>query len=238
MATRILPECDVVDILTADAHMLVHAAGFALSANRGPYTLDTTGALVAGCLPREELGLPPGVPGDIDILAIPFRDDRMLYRRAAVIEVKVVRPTVRNLARNSNSLGRRQVLGLLADGFPYVGLLHVCMPEPCPDSWRQEFPEYDLATWTPKGTIALDPLPSYSIARQRGRLRAHGLPRCVGMHCLALGPPGADYSMASTDLRDRRRCKRNPLVSGKLISRLRRHLDQHASRYRRIAWFE
>jgi len=206
-------------------------------AKRGPREYDTDGAFVARCVQREALGLRAGVPGDIDILAIPYQGSKLLFRRTAALEVKIVRPTVRNLARNSNSLGLRQVNGLLRDGFPYVGLLHVCMPEGCPDAWLQSYPLYDLASWTHKRDILVDPLPLLSVHRQHGRLKALGLPRHVGFKTLALVESGASYSMASSLKPTRRTCIRNPDLSSELLNAIRRHQAANPSDYRQIGWW-
>lgn len=73
-------------------------------------------------------------PGDFDILIIPFSDDKIFYDRTCVFEVKIVRPRRNNPKRNANSMGEEQVYGLINDGFPLVGLIHICMTEPLTDN--------------------------------------------------------------------------------------------------------
>src|SRR5688572_19878829 len=80
---------------------------------------------------RSEMGFSDdSKPGDFDVIIIPFSEDKILFERTAAFEVKVIRPTKANPRRNANSFGTEQTLGLVNDGFPLVGLLHICMTEP------------------------------------------------------------------------------------------------------------
>ncbi|MDP9959164.1 hypothetical protein [Chryseobacterium lathyri] len=87
---------------------------------------DYRGFYVTKTILRNEFKL-EGVrkPGDIDVLIIPFSKDKIHFEKTSVYEIKIVRPTRKNPGRNANSLGVTQALGLVEDGFPLVGLIHV-----------------------------------------------------------------------------------------------------------------
>lgn len=81
-------------------------------------------------LDRKEVGLDPqGKPGDIDVLIVPkFKGDRFV-ERAMAIEVKKLFASREKPQRSPNAYGTSQVKGLFADGFPFVGLLHMVLVE-------------------------------------------------------------------------------------------------------------
>ncbi len=47
---------------------------------------------------------------------------------------------MRKPSKNVNTNGVKQVYGLLRDGFPYVGLLHIVIPEPFPKYFHRKLP--------------------------------------------------------------------------------------------------
>ena len=90
---------------------------------------------------EKKLGLDAdGKPGDIDYLVLPLDNSKPLVDRTIAIEAKIVRPTIENPERNANSFGREQIFGLLKDGFPFVGLLHIVVPEPLSKDLHWQIP--------------------------------------------------------------------------------------------------
>jgi len=86
------------------------------------------GVMFAARIERDHLKLGHGrKPGDVDALLIPIERDRPLFNESIAIEVKVVRPTRSKPGRCPNSSGVEQASGLIADGFPRVGLLHLVL---------------------------------------------------------------------------------------------------------------
>lgn len=86
---------------------------------------------------RQDLGLKSGdKPGDFDIILIPYSLDKIYFDRTCAIEVKIVRPRRNNSTKAPDSYGTKQIRGLIKDGFPLVGLLHICTPEPLLDEER------------------------------------------------------------------------------------------------------
>lgn len=132
---------------------------------------------------RNDIGLEPNQkPGDIDILIIPAFKDKVFFEFSAVFEVKVVRPTNKNYRKNSNSLGTTQTLGLVLDGFPLVGLIHVCMTEPINSKHLQHLPNLDNIN----EIFTYDPFPVYSIETQYERVLKTALPKYVGINIFGL----------------------------------------------------
>jgi hypothetical protein len=128
--------------------------------------------LIALEVPRNELGLNADQsPGDIDMLMIPRNGSENLYDKTMAVEVKIVRPTIEQPSRNANSLGETQSNKLVKGGFPYVGLLHLIIPEPSPEYLLSEVDV--LSANVPKGMPVppprkekIDFFPIYATERQ------------------------------------------------------------------------
>lgn len=82
-------------------------------------------------------------PGDFDILLIPYSDTEIFFHRTCAVEVKVVRPRRNNPGKAPTSYGIKQVEGLVKDGFPLVGLIHICKTEPLKENEKTTV-KYDL----------------------------------------------------------------------------------------------
>jgi hypothetical protein len=156
--------------------------------------VDYTGFYVAKLLLREELGFKDKKkPGDFDIIIIPFSDTNIYFDRTVAAEVKVVRPTRKNPSRNANSLGVTQLFGLIEDGFPFVSLVHITMPEALKESEMQtlKFANRVLDMDNPKNNIGLlddtrdvlfDWLGMYSAVKQMQRLLKFDVPKYAGLY--------------------------------------------------------
>lgn len=84
---------------------------------------------------RSWLGLQPG---DIDVVIIPYRDGRLHMDKVAAIEVRRLAAKLGKLGKNTEQYGITQATELLRDDFPYVGVLHIIVPEAEPASEQQE----------------------------------------------------------------------------------------------------
>lgn len=127
-------EAEVLKRIASNRQALANSIGFALdSAFPHPESAFAQSVYVGINIPRAKLQLSPDQrPGDIDYLIVPFSEHETLFERTIAIEAKVVRPSLGNPGRNTNTMGRTQVDGLLRDGFPFVGLLHISIPERLP----------------------------------------------------------------------------------------------------------
>lgn len=92
---------------------------------------------------RRSLGLDPRLqPGDFDIIIVPSAKGRLVTERAAAIEVKRLPLRAGVLGKNVGRYGITQALGLIRDGFPLVGILHIIVTEPGPPEHMR-----DLQQW-------------------------------------------------------------------------------------------
>ncbi len=159
---------------------------------------EYTGFYIGINILRQDIGFEAGKkPGDFDILIIPFNDSRTFFERTCAIEVKVARPTRDKITKPPNSNGIEQVEGLIRDGFPLVGLIHICMPEPLKEKEKQVI-KYDLTPFdmdNPKGNthflehvidVKLDHFSWFSSINQMKRLLSKNIPKYVGLRTVGV----------------------------------------------------
>ena len=201
--------------------------------------------LVSVNVPRAHLGLDPGQkPGDIDILLIPFNDCQYHFERSVAIEVKVLRPTISKPSRNVNSMGFKQVLGLLRDGFPFVGLLHIAVPETTPTELCWNIPVIANAIGSngelveTGERVAMDPFPITTAQRQEGRINALDLPVEAGFNSIGfnLSPDGEGFSGGTVGFD--KMGKLNPQVSQELLEAIEAYLINNIGSFSKVRWFD
>ncbi|WP_198083775.1 hypothetical protein [Variovorax sp. E3] len=198
--------------------------------------------LVAINVPRRQLGLSAhGKPGDVDLLIVPMADGPMC-ERAIAIEAKIVRPTLENPSRNANSMGASQVVGLLNDGFPLVGLAHITIPTPLPPEMHWSIPWWSGALGPDRKpqktgkTFAFDPFPLLSAERQQGRVLALALPPEVGYKVMGITLSKDRQRFAGNTMGEGRRASFNPLASAKLIEGVADLCHRRSELFQRIRW--
>jgi hypothetical protein len=165
--------------------------GFAMTDVHGLKSQDGWEYLFYGNIPRKDLGLPEaGQPGDIDVLIVPHRDGKVHVDKAAAIEVKRLSLKGPRWHKASDRYGITQANGLLAAGFPYVGVLHLIVHADGPeenfketqtyrvigDDGRAELEDTNITNMT--GWIAAE--------RQLGRLMAQSPHDAIGLNCVSL----------------------------------------------------
>lgn len=142
---------------------------------------------------REKLGFDKNdKPGDFDILLIPFSDEKIYFERTCALEVKIIRPNRKNPKKAPNSYGIKQINGLISDGFPLIGLIHICMTEPLMENEKRTT-KLDLTPFdidNPKNNesfmkkavnIKFDHFSQYSAENQMKRLVSKDIPKYVGI---------------------------------------------------------
>lgn len=162
--------------------------------------------------------------------------------RAVAIEAKVVRPTFERPHKNANSLGASQVLGLLEDGFPFVGLLHISVPEPLPADLHFKVRhisgvDSELNPIETGETSIFDPFPVYSAERQLGRLEALGLPETVAFGSIGFTLSTDGEAIAGNTIGYERTGKRNPLQSSALLQRLAEFATNRPEAFTKVRWY-
>lgn len=235
-------EPQVTQFVTSHTAAAARGLTFILGSIFGTFPYDTDGFEAARELDRQQLNLKTGVkPGDIDILIIPWKGNRYLYTHSCAIEVKVVRPTLENPGRNANSYGVSQAKGLVRDGFPFVGLMHVVVPGPLPQELQWDLPVMETVDGEFKevGRRYFDYFSWAASERQAGRMDQFDLPSCVGASAFAAGVDEEyrfDITLASGDFVKVARL--NPNVSFELIASIEAHHQENRDQYTRTVWFE
>ncbi len=179
---------------------------------------------------REDLELnKTNKPGDFDIIIIPAFKRRVFYEFTSAFEVKIVRPTNKNYRKNSNSLGTTQTLGIIKDGFPLVGLIHVCMNEPIDEKYIQHLPNLnDL-----NEIFTFDPFPMFSIENQYERILKTELPKYVGINVFGLSFNQKDQLIyqESSKFMNFKRGYFNPNVKRSTIEKIKNHYQNNKDIY-------
>lgn len=176
---------------------------------------------------RTALGLEPGEqPGDVDVLIVPQRNGRWYPTKTMAIEVKILRLNLSNRNKHPRPSGAQQAKGLVRDGFPYVGLLHLIFTEPSPlEEWKplmhariiDDFGHVEILGEFPTDTIG-----TISAQRQFGRLKQKIDGSCIGANSISLstneeGVRIKGYSTLGTLVRP----TRNPHINRQLLNRVR-----------------
>lgn len=179
---------------------------------------------------RTELGLKKAQrPGDIDILIIPAHANAVYFEYASAFEVKVVRPTNKNFRKNSNSLGTTQILGLIRDGFPLIGLIQVCMNEPVNPTYLQYLPNFEDVS----EIFTFDPFPFFSIETQYKRVLKTDLPKYVGINIFGLSFDQNEKIVIqeSEKFRDFKSGYFNPYTHCLTIEKIKAHFESYRNKY-------
>ncbi len=179
---------------------------------------------------RSEIGLDPTQkPGDIDILIIPAFEDKIFFEFSSAFELKVVRPTNDNYKKNSNSLGTTQTFGLIQNGFPLIGLIHVCMNEPINLNYLQQLPDLDNVN----SIITFDPFPIYSVETQYQRVLKTELPKYVGINIFGLSftQDNEVVTQHTAKFTAFQRGYFNPNTSKTLIVNIENHFKKYRDKY-------
>lgn len=199
---------------------------------------------VAINLPRQKLGLiPDKKPGDIDLLIVPKIKTQLQPSRSVAIEVKIVRPRLINPDRNANAMGKTQSIGLLSDGFPFVGLLHISIPEPSPEYLKWKVPVFSGKLGPNKEILEtgeyayIDPFPLASAERQLGRLIALDLPDQVGFSVIGMKLSKDGSFFDGNTIGNDRPCLENPNYSQSLVDSIERLTINEAHLFHQIVWF-
>lgn len=169
------------------------------------------------------------VPGDIDLLIVPYECDELVLSRTIALEVKAVRASFLRQGKSPNEFGFSQARGLQEIGFPYVGLAHLIVSDESPvDAYREMGifravgNDGRVERLAPK---RVDCLPMDLIARTYGRLEkaAVGNPD-IGLVAAYMGSSESDIMGGGPILSfwtpTCRRAERNPLMNAKLLQRV------------------
>lgn len=185
---------------------------------------------------RQQLGLDPRLqPGDVDVLIVPSRDGQLLLEFSAAIEVK--RLALRNgkIGRNTDRYGITQAQGLLRDGFPLVGVLHLVVSDPGDgehikdvDVWRVT--NTDTQEIEKVGTKTADLTALRGADIQISRLFSRASSNLIGFNSLGLQQTSSDGFSYTSYFSRGRPALLNSNVSPKLLQSIRVAIESAAGR--------
>lgn len=163
-----------------------------------------------------------------------------------MIEVKIVRPSRKKPLRNANSLGVTQVEGLILDGFPFIGLMHVSLSEPLKDEEKIKINYCKIAANSnqkiEKGKtlqdysipIKFDTFQWFSADKQMQRLLSTDLPKYVSILCFGLSLTADNtfcLESSSTKYNDFQKGYFNPHLKQETIEKVKHHFFKNKERY-------
>lgn len=133
-------------------------------------------------------------------------------------------------------------LYLPGDGFPFVGLLHISVPEPLPADLHFKVRhisgvDSELNPIETGETSIFDPFPVYSAERQLGRLEALGLPETVAFGSIGFTLSTDGEAIAGNTIGYERTGKRNPLQSSALLQRLAEFATNRPEAFTKVRWY-
>lgn len=218
-------EKEILQALFGDAQTYLHAFGFMEDAALG-FRLDGWAIQCFLGLPREQLGLTAtGKPGDIDVLLLPMFDGDRFPERAMANEAKRFMVPRARRGRSPDGFGTDQVAGLVKDGFPLVGLLHIALVEPSLNSELVELPVLKQSYRTGEnpfdGTLRHDPANHAVTKRHEGRMRKMDLPVWVGYCVQTLSTSRDGSTFTGWSVGSCRPPSKNPHRCLALLDRLR-----------------
>jgi hypothetical protein len=220
-----LPENRLLRFIFGDVSTYINAFSFMESAALGLRHEQWTIECFLN-VPRGDLGFDRSQkPGDIDVLLIPSFDGDRFAERSMAVEVKRFVVPRKNRGRGPSEYGTEQAAGLVRDGFPLVGLLHVALVENSSDGDLIELPIRKMR-WTEgesefAGTLLNDPAHSEVMFRHNGRMEKFSMPDCVGTKVQVLQISRDSNDIVGWSVWGWRAPKKNALRCVNLVERLR-----------------
>lgn len=208
---------------------------------------EIKGLYVGTNILRQEFGFDKNEkPGDFDIIVIPYSENEILFERTGVIEVKIVRPSRKKPLRNANSIGTTQVKGLINDGFPFVGLMHISLSEPLKEEEKTiinycTIPANSGQTFEKGKTfedylipVKMDAFQWFSADKQMQRLITTDLPKYVALLCFGLTQKTNDefwLETVSAKYSDFQTGYFNPNLKSETIQKVKDHFLKNELKY-------
>jgi hypothetical protein len=214
-----LHEKDLVREIVFGSRRLYEFLGFAVTDVHGLRSEDGWEYLFFGNIPREALGLPRlGQPGDVDLLVVPYRGRELHLGKAAAIEVKRLALKGPRWDKNTDRYGIKQAHGLLAAGFPYVGLLHLVVHAAGPSENHKATLKARVVGQNDEiefeGDRIVDMTGWIAAERQMKRLFSQDIDPAVGINCVSLADVSDDDEAGVlVGTPQGRRAKKNPRTS-------------------------
>lgn len=212
-----LAERDLVRFILSEVGTLYEYFNFVVEPALGPPPRKGWDYIFLAEVDRQWLGLSrQGLPGDVDVLIVPTFEGRPRVDLCCAVEVKRLALRGPNWTKNVDRYGISQAQGLLSDGFPFVGILHLVVADPGPIENRRL-----LELWrviSEQGHVErvgseLCDMTGYDAAqRQLFRLASRACAREIGINSVAIvrkHQSGGDVLWTSTRPSGTRYARRN-----------------------------
>jgi len=166
------------------------------------------------------------------------------------LEVKIVRPTKQNPNKNANSLGETQIYGIIEDGFPIIGDIHICMAEPLlkeeglnmqfckvPSNSDKEEHKQPLTS----EDFEVKKIDTFSLAtadNQMKRLISVGFPKYIGIESVGLNVINGGYiMMQSFNYNGFKSAYFNPQIKRVTVNKIREHHTKYLkTNYKKVVF--
>lgn len=218
-----LPERELVWFIINEVFSLYEFFNFVVEPAIGPPPRKGWDFIYLAEVKRHWLGLSQsGLPGDVDVLIVPTFNNCARLDLSCAIEVKRLALRGPNWQKNVDRYGISQARGLLADGFPFVGVLHVVVSEEGPADYKRELEQWrvidDQGHIERIGPVWVDMAGYEAAERQILRLASRDCPLEVGINSIAImRKDGAEHLWISTRPTGTRHAKANPAVNRDLL---------------------
>ena len=218
-----LPETALVRFILSEVGTLYEYFNFVVEPAIGPPPREGWDYIFLAEVKRHWLGLSrEGLPGDVDVLIVPTFNNRLRVDLSCASEVKRLALRGPNWQKNVDRYGISQAQGLLADGFPFVGILHIVVSEEGPKEYQRQLEQWRVVGNRGHaeriGPVWVDMTGYDAAERQLLRLASRTCSPEVGINSVALmRKAGADRMWVSTRPTGTRYAKRNLEVSPALL---------------------
>jgi hypothetical protein len=156
---------------------------------------------------------------------LPERDGNYYLEEIIAIEVKILRLPVRNRNLHVRPSGREQARGLVRDGFPFAGILHIIIPEASPvEQWKPmsqyKFTNDNFEVESIPGIFSTDAIGAEVAERHFGRMKRYVEGTCIGAKAVSLVLDDSGRKILGRDISNREISPmRNSSVDRELLKR-------------------
>ena len=141
---------------------------------------------------RMDVGLDPNEkPGDFDVVLLATSEAGYHLNEVMAIEVKILRSWRNKRDRHPRPSGSSQAKGLIRDGFPFAGMLHIILCEPSPkEDWsplvRVRILNDNFETEQLAGTFPTDTVSVETTERHFGRMQRYVFGTSIGAKAIGV----------------------------------------------------
>lgn len=198
-----------------------------------------SGVLICPVAKTELLFHGQKLPGDIDLIVIPYERDTLILDKTMAVEIKIIRASYNRQDKSPNEFGYSQCRSLLKLGFPYVSLVHIIVSDRSPEDTWEDVPAYriinDQGEAESAGMERMDTMPWRLIERAFGRLTKNAGTELIGLSATYVDT-GHPKSKDNTEINGFhfplcKKCQENPNLSESNMSILGNFFEKNSHRF-------